>query len=57
MPTVDLSSSVARNRKITRKVYMSNDLASFKGIHPLTSSLLSQFMNLRVVSKKTKLSN
>ena len=57
MPTVDLSSSVARNRKITRTVYMSNDLASFKGIHPLTSSLLSQFMNLRVVAKKTKLSN
>jgi hypothetical protein len=56
MTTADLSSSVARIRKITRKVDMSKGVASYKGgrVTSLSSSMLAKFKIFRVVTKNTK---
>jgi len=56
MTTADLSSSVARIRKITRKVDMSKGVASFKSerVTSLSSSMLVRFKIFRVVTKNTK---
>ena len=51
MTTADLSSSVARFRKITRKVDMSKGVASHKSerVTTLSSSMLVRFKIFRVI--------